>query len=725
MITWAEIYPILRRVLRWWWMIVLAIAVAAGSAFYLSQQETRYYVAHTSLMIGNTLQSSIPDQNQLVIGSSLARYYGELTRHEPILKPVQESLHLPFAWEIISDRMLMTNVVPSANLLEIYVSDSNPERAAAIANAIGEQLIRYSPNAPDKIQAEQQAVEQQLQESQKKSKDIQDKISELSAQQQAATSASDLADINQKLALLQTNLDQEQASYRSLLNYKTSSVVNSLGFFERATPPNEPLPSKRKVIVGMAGLAGLMLALAAIYVIELLDTRWRGGHDVEERFKIDNLGYVPHGPPLLIAAPAFVEERYRAAREAQTNILLAAPQQGVRTLMLTSPHPSPSRTAFSIDLADLFARSGHKVLLVDAEFTSSLLTQMLASQAPAYAWAADQGDGHSDIWAHLRPTALPNVALLAGRSEADGAPALIPSLRWREIVQLLHGVADMIIFDGPASLVGPDAALLAPHVEGVVLALDPAKDDRDAVSKSKSRLSQHEGSNLLGAVVFSPSTHQFDAQKALKAPEGADAAATSIALAPQQPALVVRVMGREIRFVWSQPARRRKRNLTAEAPTGGRSGSTPVYPPAPPPQTTIVTPAPAADEVASEPEQPLFNDWGRVAEPELQPQTTIVTPAPAADEVAPEPEQPRSNDWVRISHPGLPPRPTIAAQEPVVDGVVLDPEQPRLDDRDRAVQPAPQPAKARRSRKAARQPASDRPGDAPEISADASAAEPA
>src|SRR6266545_1649718 len=147
MITWAEIYPILRRVLRWWWMIVLAIAVAAGSAFYLSQQETRYYVAHTSLMIGNTLQSSIPDQNQLVIGSSLARYYGELTRHEPILKPVQESLHLPFAWEIISDRMLMTNVVPSANLLEIYVSDSNPERAAAIANAVGERSRRYQPEA--------------------------------------------------------------------------------------------------------------------------------------------------------------------------------------------------------------------------------------------------------------------------------------------------------------------------------------------------------------------------------------------------------------------------------------------------------------------------------------------------------------------------------------------------------------------------------------------------
>ncbi len=237
MLTWAEVRPIARRVLRWWWMIILAVGVATGSAYYLSQGETRFYVARTSLMIGNTLESKIPDQNQLSVGWSLARYYGELARREPIMRPVQESLKLPFAWQIISDRMLTTNVVPSANLLEIYVTDSNPERAALLANAIGEQLIKFSPNAPDKIQAEKDAVEQQLITSQKKSKDIQDKIAELTVQQQSATSASDLAEINQKLALLQSNLDQEQASYKSLLNYKNTSSVNSLDFFERATPP--------------------------------------------------------------------------------------------------------------------------------------------------------------------------------------------------------------------------------------------------------------------------------------------------------------------------------------------------------------------------------------------------------------------------------------------------------------------------------------------------------
>ncbi|HEY3229952.1 MAG TPA: hypothetical protein VGJ87_12080, partial [Roseiflexaceae bacterium] len=67
----------LRAVLHWWWIVVVAVGVAGGTAFYLTQQETLFYVARTSLMIGNTLASRLPDQNQLSVGSSLARYYGE------------------------------------------------------------------------------------------------------------------------------------------------------------------------------------------------------------------------------------------------------------------------------------------------------------------------------------------------------------------------------------------------------------------------------------------------------------------------------------------------------------------------------------------------------------------------------------------------------------------------------------------------------------------------
>src|SRR6185295_10553470 len=103
MLTWNEAKSLFRTVLRWWWVVLLATVLSSGTAYYLSAQEVRFYVAHTTLIVGNTFYSIQPDQNQLAIGGSLARFYAELARREPILQPVQESLPLPFPWQLISD----------------------------------------------------------------------------------------------------------------------------------------------------------------------------------------------------------------------------------------------------------------------------------------------------------------------------------------------------------------------------------------------------------------------------------------------------------------------------------------------------------------------------------------------------------------------------------------------------------------------------------------------
>ena len=598
MITWSEISLILRRVLRWWWVIVLAVAAASSIAFYLSKQETRFYVAHTSLQIGNTLESTVPDPNQLSVGSTLARYYAELARREPILRPVQESLKLPFAWELISDRMLTTNIVPSANLLEISISDTNPERAAAIASVIGEHLIGFSPTAPEKIAAEQQAIEQQLGGSVTKIKDFQDKIAELKAQEQTATSASDLSEIRQKMSLLEASLEQEQTSYKGLLSYKSNSVVNSLSFFERAEPPKEPLPSQRKQIVGLAGLAGLMLALAAIYVLERIDNRVRGPRDIAERFEIENLGTIPNGPPLLVATHPFAQERLGAARDAQTNILLAATDRRTRVLMVTSPQPSEARSGFSIDLADLFGRAGHRVLLVDADFTESFLTRMLAQVGVAQSWTLMSGSDPAEVWSYLRPTPITNVALLPG-PDRQGTPAMIPSLRWRELVDHLLPAADVIIFDGPAALSGPDAALLAPHVDGVILTLDPLVDNREDIQKSKLRLAHTASTQLLGAVTFVPSQHLPHGRRALQAPQDLASDAPSAPTTRKQPIVAFRFFGREFRVVLGQSARQKPPQIAPSVPKTPTPETPDSFAPQPVPTPPIITPVPATDGLDS------------------------------------------------------------------------------------------------------------------------------
>lgn len=501
MITWAEIVGLLRIVWRWIWVVILAVVLSAGAALILSQYEQRLYVARATLSIGNAFESARPAQDAVQVSAALGNFYAELARRERVLLPVQQNLQLNFPWQIIVDDMLSINVSPNTGLLEIYITDTSPERAAAIANAIGEQLITYSPTSPEKIEAERQVIETQLKESDQRISDLQQRINTVNTQIQRATSASDLNELNARLTELQLSLGKEQDRYNSLLNTKSSSALNSLRFFELATPPGQPLPSKRLITILVAMVAGLLLSLAAIFLLDRLDTRWRGSDDTQTRFSLRSLGDLPKSPPIMSLLTEQASSRHDAVRTIQSNILLAASERGITTLMLTSPKPTIDRTSLAIDLADLFARTGQRVLLVDADPISAELTRRLHTLDTTQSWNRS-GQKNEQMWVHFVATSLSNVALLPASASNHGQPAMLSAARWRELSEMLTGLADIIIFDGPSTLVGPDAALLAGYVDGTILTLDPSVDSRDDVATSKERLIHLPNAHLLGAVTF-------------------------------------------------------------------------------------------------------------------------------------------------------------------------------------------------------------------------------
>lgn len=506
MLTWDDVQYILRTVLRWWWVVVIAVGISAGTTFYLTQNQPDSYYARATLQIGNAFDSTLPDRNQLELSASLGQFYQELARREPILAPVREQLQIQAPWQYISDRMLQTNVVPNAGLLEIAIVDTNPERAAALSNAIGEQLMAYSPTSPEKIEDQQQEIQRQIDASLAKSAELEVQIAEMQRKVDEATSAADRREFREQLDELETSFNDEQSTYRTLLSLLNNSAVNSIDFLARAIPPSEALPSKRRIALGSAGLAGMMLALLAIFVLERLDNRWKGQRDLTDRFGLDDLGFVPIGPPILLADSEFAQNRERAIRNVHTNVLLAAAGGGSRSFIISSPHPSEDRACLTIDLAYLFARSGHKVLVVDADLSNPLLTRTLLPHSGPLDWSQLAQDTQSEIWVHLRPTAIPNVMLLPGKIADDhGLPALVPSLHWPDLVKQLLNAADIVLFDGPAALDSADAALLSPLVDGVLLALDPKHNMRDSVDRSKARLLHQKGARLLGAVTFTPS----------------------------------------------------------------------------------------------------------------------------------------------------------------------------------------------------------------------------
>lgn len=498
MLTWSDIWSYVRIILRWWWVSLLAAVITAGVAFVFALRQPDYYVSRTTLQVGDTLAAT-PDPQAFGLSATVAGFYAEMARREVILAPVVEKLGLPFPWQVISTYMLATNVNRQASLLDITITDTNPQRAAAIADAIAHELVRFSPNSPENVAAQRNLLNEQIARSQAEIDQLDRQIAQTREMLAQATSATDLREARNRLQELELARDTAQNAYAQLLRLQNTSLVNSLSIFESAKVPTAPLPNKRNLTVAFAGLAGLFLGMMASFMLEKIDTRWRNHNDLRSRFGLNFLGVVPGKHPSISLSDEEARIRFNAVKETHTQIVLAGLSRNARTLMVSGPRPSNERSALAVDLAHCYTLSGYRVLLVDAETERAILSEFFAD--PNAVLQPISIDGEAQVWSSLRVTPIKNVLLLARNTDDQGRP-LPPSQPWPALIDGLQRAADILIFDGPSTLSSVEAALLAPMVDGVVLALKPVEDSSRDVQQSLKRLTLKHADSVLGAVML-------------------------------------------------------------------------------------------------------------------------------------------------------------------------------------------------------------------------------
>ena len=116
---------------------LLGILAAAGITFV----QTPSYQADIQLFVSTP--SSAVDIGALAQGSSFSQQrvisYAQIINGPGTLNPVIQSLHLPYTEQQLSKRVRASAPINTV-LIDVTVSDTNPQRAADIANAIGNQF---------------------------------------------------------------------------------------------------------------------------------------------------------------------------------------------------------------------------------------------------------------------------------------------------------------------------------------------------------------------------------------------------------------------------------------------------------------------------------------------------------------------------------------------------------------------------------------------------------
>ncbi len=256
-----------------------------------------------------------------------------------------------------------------------------------------------------------------------------------------------------------------------------------------ADTPAKPNPSLNML---MGGLLGLLVSLALVFIIEQMDRRVRTEDQVERLGSGPILGALPRLSRSALTLldrkqlPIPVAESYSLAG---ANLLrvLGAPQAGQgRIVMVTSAQVGEGKSLTAAELARSLARSGKRVILVDADMRRPALTTLFDN-------APEEGlievlSGKVLMDDALAASETPNLSVLFNNSPRVNSADIIVSPHMTNFLQMVRSRADVVVLDTPSCTV-VDPLLLAPSVDYVLQVIDLGRANEDAVNSTSSVLS--------------------------------------------------------------------------------------------------------------------------------------------------------------------------------------------------------------------------------------------
>lgn len=493
-----ELSDYLKTIWKWLWLIVLTTAVAAVFSYLAVRSQPPIYQAKTTLMVGQALQEAEPSQVDLYLAQTLAQTYTQIAQRRPVRQATMEALGLTWL------PSYAVTLVAGTQLLEISVTDNDPQRAAAVADELGRQLIAQSPTSPRAEQDQRRAfVDRQLDDLQQNIDDTKAEIEKLRTALGEMYSAREIADTQTQIRVLQQKLTDLQANYGLLLAYTGEGAVNTLTIFEYAEVPTWPIgPNKTMIILTAAGI-GLALALATAFLLEYLDDTLKTPDDVTRATKLTTLAGIsrivgdrPAQKLIALNQPKSpISEAYRVLR---TNLQFSSLDKPLHTLVVTSPNPVEGKSTTVANLGAVMAQAGNRVVIVDADLrrpsqhrlfgleNKEGLTSLLLADEPM-------------LNGHLQPTQLENLRVLSTGPLPPNPSELLGSQRMVTLIERLKEEADVVLFDTPPSLAVTDSSVLASQTDGVVIVAQWGHTRRSYAEQTATRLRQV-GANIIGVV---------------------------------------------------------------------------------------------------------------------------------------------------------------------------------------------------------------------------------
>ncbi|PCE67617.1 polysaccharide biosynthesis tyrosine autokinase [Salinivibrio sp. YCSC6] len=320
---------------------------------------------------------------------------------------------------------------------------------------------------------------------------------------------------------LTRDVEVNQAIYVQLLNkvqelnIMKASTVGNVRIIDDAQTFELPVKPKKPLIAVIATLLGGMIGVGVV----LLKAAFHRG--VENPDDIEAIGLPVYASvPLSETQQEIEKKRQKKALHTAGESLLASANpadlsiealRGLRTslhfammeasnniLMFSGPSPGIGKSFVSANMAGVLAKSGQRVLVIDADMRKGFLHQQFSKKADN--GLSDYLAGKLDIDGVVQKQILENLDVMTRGQVPPNPSELLMHPRFKELLDWASAHYDIVIIDTPPVLAVTDAAIVGAHAGTTLLvgrfSVNPIKE----IEVTKQRFEQA-GVNVKGFVL--------------------------------------------------------------------------------------------------------------------------------------------------------------------------------------------------------------------------------
>ena len=512
--------------LKHWRLIAFVAFLGVLGAVLINTLMQPRYKASVLMMIDRENSGKI---EQVSFGSwtSDEDYYRtqyQLLETRTLLEKVYQDLNLveipefTGGWKNLK-KALKIEPVTRSRLLNLTISSYDPQLAAKIANYLAksftEQNVKNRLSMATEVITALEATEQSPEQKELLNSLPQiinsDFIKGLKREEMETSSQLSLLlgkytdnhpeviAVRKKLEAIQRTIDRETKRLLQSIKIDLSGQfsANNVRIVDEAVVPVKPYRPRKMVNIAIGLLSGVLLGMLITFLLEFLDQTTKTAKDIEDKFKIPLLGFVPHEKQkkgfedyriMLKEGNVLTAENIRNIR---TMLSFSLNAHQIRTLLITSSLQGEGKSFFSSSLAAAFAQVGKKVLLIDGDLRRGRLHRI---------FKLSNEKGLSSLWAsenalekfekNIQKTDVKDLYVLTSGPRPANSSELLSTPLLKELIEKLTTSYDLVIVDCPASLPVADTFIWGQIIPQAVFATRQGKTPIKSAMFTLERLKQ-------------------------------------------------------------------------------------------------------------------------------------------------------------------------------------------------------------------------------------------